>query len=178
MNEDMKLVEKHSEMFVEMMREKYYGASPNEKIIRNIVVDANAFTAWVSETLSVEHVAEIKSGNEVVNANPLIEKTIIQIVVKPKVGGDVIAFVRIETGQTMFSPTLFDEVIKKRTQVPTINDAKTLTEKYGQDGVIIFFFKGDQYGFSSYGKDKSQCKRFGHFGNQIADRIESEDIKV
>lgn len=67
---------------------------------------------------------------------------------------------------------------KSKPKVPTINDARALAKKYGQDGVIIFFFNGDQYGFSTFGKNKSQCRRFGHFGNQVADRIESEEIKV
>lgn len=46
------------------------------------------------------------------------------------------------------------------------------------DGVVIFFVRGDDFGFASYGKNRQQCRRFGDFADTVADKIVAEEIKL
>lgn len=155
MNEDIKQVEKQAATFEVNIATKYKGAPFNEKTLEKIRVEATAFAEWVSGTLTKKHTALVWG---------IEEKGTVMLTIKAESDEESVAFARIET--------------KKKPEVPTIKDAKALAEKYDQDGVIVFFFKGDQYGFSSYGMDREQCDRFGNFGNQVAELIESGKIKL
>ena len=61
---------------------------------------------------------------------------------------------------------------------PDIEEAKRIAKKYGMDGVVIFFIKGDQLGFASYGKDRQHCRRYGAFADEVFDKVMMEEIKI
>jgi hypothetical protein len=61
---------------------------------------------------------------------------------------------------------------------PTIKEVRTLVDRYQEDGAILIFFKGDQFGYTGYGLTKKECARMQSIANQIFNKIQIGEIKV
>ena len=61
---------------------------------------------------------------------------------------------------------------------PTIKTAEYVAKKYNMEKVVIFFFKDDQFGVASYGKDRDHCRQAGKFADDIFDQIEDDNFEL
>jgi glutathione peroxidase-family protein len=61
---------------------------------------------------------------------------------------------------------------------PTIDEIRKLVDKYAQDGAILIYFRGDQFGYTSAGKNKKKCTQMQFIANQIFTKIQIGEIKV
>jgi len=61
---------------------------------------------------------------------------------------------------------------------PTISDAKSLVKKYGLDGAIVIYFKGEQFGYAEYGKNKTWCRIMKSVADDIYEAIQNGEITI
>ena len=61
---------------------------------------------------------------------------------------------------------------------PTIADAKSFVKKYGLDGAIVIHFKGEQFGYAEYGRNKVWCKVIKRVADDIHDAIQNGEIAL
>lgn len=47
---------------------------------------------------------------------------------------------------------------KEGTGHPTLQTARSLAKRYGLERCVVFFVKGDRFGYASYGKDEATCE--------------------
>jgi len=58
---------------------------------------------------------------------------------------------------------------------PKIKDAKALAKRDNLDSVIILYFKDDQFGYVSYGKNKRECKTAKERADKIFETLWKDD---
>ena len=61
---------------------------------------------------------------------------------------------------------------------PTIGDAKSLVKKYQLDGVIVIYFKGEQFGYAEYGRNSVWCEAMKQVANQAFEAIWNSEIML
>lgn len=62
-------------------------------------------------------------------------------------------------------------------QVP-VEIAKDIATQLKADAVIVIAFRGDQYGTTSYGKDRATCRAFADVCDQIHEDIGCGTIQI
>ena len=54
---------------------------------------------------------------------------------------------------------------------PTKIDAKEIAKKYNKSGVVIFHFRGNEFGYASYGINEEHCEMMKRFAEVVYDKL-------